>query len=411
LKLRVIFVGAGPGDPDLITLKGKREIELADVVIYAGSLINRDILKFAKKTAILIDSSKMNRTELFNLYEKYAAEDKKIVRIHSGDLSFYSAIQEQIDFLAKKNIEVEIVPGVSSFAAASAALRRELTQPNVAQTLIITRPSGQTGKPESEAIKELAKHRATMIIFLGVRLIEEIISELKYGYEKETPAAVVYKASWKDEKIITGTLKDISEKVKAAGITRQAIIIVGDALTKSGLSKLYGDNMNKMNQMNKMNNINNINKMNKMNKMNNINNINKMNKMNKMNKISIFSITLKSYETALKIKNFLAKKGLNVELICSEKISLDTDKKVASISKEIKKHFQEGRNIIGVLPLGILIRSIEPMGKERDPWVICIDERGRYVISVLNGHRGANKFSKLIAEEISAQPVITTKEE
>jgi precorrin-4/cobalt-precorrin-4 C11-methyltransferase len=393
LKLRVIFVGAGPGDPDLITLKGKREIELADVVIYAGSLINRDILKFAKKTAILIDSSKMNRTELFNLYEKYAAEDKKIVRIHSGDLSFYSAIQEQIDFLAKKNIEVEIVPGVSSFAAASAALRRELTQPNVAQTLIITRPSGQTGKPESEAIKELAKHRATMIIFLGVRLIEEIISELKYGYEKETPAAVVYKASWKDEKIITGTLKDISEKVKAAGITRQAIIIVGDALTKSGLSKLYGDNINKMNQMNKMNNINNI------------------NKMNKMNKISIFSITLKSYETALKIKNFLAKKGLNVELICSEKISLDADKKVASISKEIKKHFQEGRNIIGVLPLGILIRSIEPMGKERDPWVICIDERGRYVISVLNGHRGANKFSKLIAEEISAQPVITTKEE
>jgi cobalt-precorrin 5A hydrolase len=186
---------------------------------------------------------------------------------------------------------------------------------------------------------------------------------------------------------------------------------VGDALTKSGLSKLYGDNMNKMNKMNKMNNINNINKMNKMNKMNNINNINKMNKTNKMNKISIFSITLKSYETALKIKNFLAKKGLNVELICSEKISLDADKKVASISKEIKKHFQEGRNIIGVLPLGILIRSIEPMGKERDPWVICIDERGRYVISVLNGHRGANKFSKLIAEEISAQPVITTKEE
>ncbi len=128
-------------------------------------------------------------------------------------------------------------------------------------------------------------------------------------------------------------------------------------------------------------------------------------------KISIFSITLESYETALKVKNFLAMKGFDAELICPLKISFDADKKVASVSKEIKKHFQEGRNIVGVLPLGILIRSINPVEKERDPWVVCIDGRGRYVISVLNGHRGANRFSKIIAEAISAQPVITTSEE
>ncbi|MEM2925407.1 MAG: precorrin-4 C(11)-methyltransferase [Methanocellales archaeon] len=237
--MKVTFVGAGPGDPELITLKGKRVIEAADVIIYAGSLINRDILKYAKETAILIDSSKMDRSQLYSLYEKFTAENKKIVRIHSGDISFYSAIQEQIDFLTRKNIEVEIVPGVSSLAAASAALRRELTQPNIAQTLIITRPSGRTGKPEREAIRELAKHRATMIIFLGVHLIEEIVSELKHGYKEETPAAVVYKASWSDEKIITGTLRDIAEKVRAIGITRQALIIVGDALVTSGVSKLY----------------------------------------------------------------------------------------------------------------------------------------------------------------------------
>lgn len=237
--MKVTFVGGGPGDPDLITLKGKREIEAADVIIYAGSLINQEILKYAKKTAILIDSSNLNRSKLFNLYEKFTAENKKIVRIHSGDISFYSAIQEQIDFLAQKNIEIELVPGVSSLAAASAALRRELTQPNIAQTLIITRPSGRTGKPEGEAIRELAKHRATMIIFLGVHLIEEIVSELKHGYEEETPAAVVYKASWNDEKIITGTLRDIAEKVKVAGITRQAVIIVGNALATSSPSKLY----------------------------------------------------------------------------------------------------------------------------------------------------------------------------
>ncbi len=238
--MKVVFVGAGPGDPDLITLRGAREIEAADVIIYAGSLINRDILKFAKKKAILIDSSKMNRSELFNLYEKFIAENKKIVRIHSGDISFYSAIQEQIDFLAQRNIEIEIVPGVSSFAAASASLRRELTQPDIAQTLIITRPQGQTGKPETEAIRDLAKHRATMIIFLGIHLIEEIVAELKNGYPDETPVAVVYKASWEDEKVITGTLNNICEKVKAAGIARQAVIIVGNALTSSGLSKLYG---------------------------------------------------------------------------------------------------------------------------------------------------------------------------
>ncbi|MEM2925408.1 MAG: hypothetical protein QXJ68_06935 [Methanocellales archaeon] len=128
-------------------------------------------------------------------------------------------------------------------------------------------------------------------------------------------------------------------------------------------------------------------------------------------KISIFSITLKSCETAVRVKNFLAAKGLDAELICPLKNTFEADKKVASISKEIKKHFQERRNIIGVLPLGILIRSINPMGKERDPWVICIDERGRYVISVLNGHRGANEYAKLIAGGISAQPVITTREE
>lgn len=128
-------------------------------------------------------------------------------------------------------------------------------------------------------------------------------------------------------------------------------------------------------------------------------------------RISIFSITLKSCETALKVKNFLAVKGFDAEFICPEKICFNADKKVGSISKEIRKHFQEGRNIIGVLPLGILIRCIDLRGKERDPWIICIDERGRYVISVLNGHRGANEFSKLIAEGISAQPVITTRGE
>ena len=238
--MKVVFVGAGPGDPELLTLRGKREIENADVILYAGSLIPKDILKYAREDAVLIDSHGKNRAEIFAIYEKFAAEKKKIVRLHSGDTSFYSAIQEQIEFLTAMNVEFEVVPGVSSFSAASAALKREFTSPGISQTLIITKPYGKTGKPVGESIKELSKHGATMIVFLGVHLIDDIILDLLGGYSPETPVAVVYKASWKEEKILRGTLEDIAEQVKNANIKSQSVIIVGDVLEKSGISKLYG---------------------------------------------------------------------------------------------------------------------------------------------------------------------------
>lgn len=238
--MKVVFVGAGPGDPEMLTLRGKREIENADVIIYAGSLIHKDILKYANEDAVLIDSHGKNRAEIFAIYERFAAEEKKIVRLHSGDLSFYSAIQEQMEFLKSRDIDVEVVPGVTSFSAASASLKRELTSPGVSQTLIITKPFGRTGKPAGESIRELSKHKATMIIFLGVHLIDDIILDLREGYPPETPVAVVYKASWKEEKIIRGTLEDIAEQVKNANIKSQSVIIVGDVLEKSGISKLYG---------------------------------------------------------------------------------------------------------------------------------------------------------------------------
>jgi len=238
--MNVVFVGAGPGDPELLTLRGKREIESADVIIYAGSLIHKDILKYAKDYAILIDSHGKNREEISAIYERFVNEGKKVVRLHSGDLSFYSAIQEQMEFLASKNIEFETVPGVSSFSAASASLKREFTSPGISQTLIITKPFGKTGKPAGESIKELSKHGATMVIFLGVHLIDEVVSELRVGYPHDTPIAVVYKASWREEKIIRGTLGDITEKVKKAGVKSQSVIIVGDVLEKTGFSRLYG---------------------------------------------------------------------------------------------------------------------------------------------------------------------------
>lgn len=239
--MKVVFIGAGPGDPELLTIKGKKEIESADVIIYAGSLVNKDILEYAKHTTIFIDSHRKSREEIFALFEKFIGERKKIVRLHSGDISFYSAIQEQINWLKSKKIDFELVPGVSSFSAASASIGRELTSPGVAQTLIITKPYGKTGKPETESIKKLSIHNATLIIYLGAHLIDDIVSELRFGYPPETPVAVIYRASWNDEKIITGNLKNISEKVKSTGIKSQSVIIVGEVLNKSGLSKLYED--------------------------------------------------------------------------------------------------------------------------------------------------------------------------
>ncbi len=238
--MKVVFVGAGPGDPELLTLRGKWEVENADMIIYAGSLIHTDILKYARSDAILIDSHGKTREEISAIYERFVTEGKKVVRLHSGDLSFYSAIQEQMEFLTSKNIEFELVPGVSSFSAASAALKREFTSPGISQTLIITKPFGKTGKPAGESIKELSKHGATMVIFLGIHLIEEVVSELRVGYPLETPVAVVHKASWSEERIIKGTLKDITEKVKNEGVKSQSVIIVGDVLEKSGISRLYG---------------------------------------------------------------------------------------------------------------------------------------------------------------------------
>jgi precorrin-4/cobalt-precorrin-4 C11-methyltransferase len=239
---KVVFIGAGPGDPELITLKGKKFLEKADVVIYAGSLLNPEILKYAKKDAELHDSAKMHREEVFKVMVKATREGKLVARVHDGDPSFYGAIQEQMDFLKKENVEYVNVPGVSCLQGSAASLQRELTLPSISQTVIVTRPKGRTPVPESESIRELAKHQATMVIFLGAQQIAAVVRELmKGGYPKDTPAAVVYKATWPEQKVVRGTLNDIVEKAEAAGIKQTALIFVGKVLNPEGyeFSKLY----------------------------------------------------------------------------------------------------------------------------------------------------------------------------
>ena len=237
----IYFIGAGPGDPELITVKGKRLIDEADIIIYAGSLVNPQVLSGAKPEAEIYNSATMNLEEVLDVMKRGVAEGKRVVRVHTGDPSIYGAHREQMVELYKLGIPYDIVTGVSSFLASAASLKKEYTLPGVSQTVILTRMEGRTAVPEREQIEALAAHQATMVIFLSVGEIETLSKRLQAGgYPADTPAAVVYKASWEDQKIVTGTLTDIAEKVKEAGIRKTALVTVGRFLGDTfELSKLY----------------------------------------------------------------------------------------------------------------------------------------------------------------------------
>ena len=208
----VYFIGAGPGDPDLLTIKGKKVIDRADVIIYAGSLVNKEILKDAKADAAIYNSAAMTLEEVLAVMQKAEADGLVTARVHTGDPSVFGAHREQMDALKQLGIPYEVIPGVSSFVAAAAALKKEYTLPGVSQTVILTRMEGRTAMPPKESIRDLARHNATMVIFLSVGMIDRLATELMQEYRPDTPAAVVYKASWENQKIVQGTLSDIAGK-------------------------------------------------------------------------------------------------------------------------------------------------------------------------------------------------------
>jgi len=234
---KIYFVGAGPGDPDLITVKGKRLLEAADLVVYAGSLVNPKLLEGLK--ADLMDSNNRSLEETTSAMVNALKAEKRVVRLHSGDPSLYGAILEQMKPLEDLGIEVEVVPGVSSLFAASAALKTQLTLKGVSESLIITRPAGTT--LEKDDLAYFSKAGSTMAIFLGIDKIREVIESL--NVPDETPVAVVYHASWPDQKVLTGSAKDIADKVEAEGINRSALILVGGVVARTGFrrSHLYRD--------------------------------------------------------------------------------------------------------------------------------------------------------------------------
>ena len=230
-RVTVYFVGAGPGDPELITVKGRKVLEAADIIVYAGSLVNQALLEGLK--AAIYDSAHMTLDDIIGIMKGAAEKGLLVARLHTGDTAFYSAISEQIERLRDLKITYEVIPGVSSAMAGAAFLGQELTVPEISQTVIFTRLGGRTPVPEKEGLAGLARHKASMVIFLSAGMIEKVVEELLKGYPGRTPAVVIEKASWPEQKVVRGSLKEIAALAREAGVEKTALIYVGESLRAS----------------------------------------------------------------------------------------------------------------------------------------------------------------------------------
>lgn len=238
----VAFVGAGPGDPELITVKGQKRLRDADRVIYAGSLVPRSLLQACKPGALLMDSASMTLEETHAAVMEGVRRGQRVVRLHTGDPGLYGAIHEQMRLLDREGVDYEVIPGVSVVFAAAASLRCPLTLPEVSQTVIITRAAGKTPVPDRESLEHLAAHKATLVIYLSVQDIEGLAQVLRRAYDPQTPVVVAYRVGWPDERIVRGTVEDIARRVRDAGIRRQAVVLVGDVFREDRAptrSRLY----------------------------------------------------------------------------------------------------------------------------------------------------------------------------
>ena len=239
--MRVYIIGAGPGDPKLLTLRGAELIAACPVVLYTGSLVPPEVVAMARKDAQVMDSSGMTLDEIMDVIKKARALDQDVARVHTGDPLIFGSTAEQMRRMDEEGIAYEIIPGVSSFTAAAAALGRELTLPELSQTVILTRAEGRTSMPDGEKLADLARHRATLALFLSITLLKEVAETLIPSYGADCPIAVVHKASCPDQVIVTGSLETIVAQVKEAGIHSQAMILVGQVLTATDFaeSRLY----------------------------------------------------------------------------------------------------------------------------------------------------------------------------
>lgn len=386
----VHFVGAGPGACDLITVRGMNRIKEADVIIYAGSLVNPELLSYAKADCKIYNSAHMTLDAVVDVMREAEATGKGTVRLHTGDPSVYGAIREQMDLLDEYGIKYDVCPGVSAVFGAAASLACEYTLPDVTQTLILTRAEGKTPVPEKENLRSLAAHRASLVLYLSSGLARKVRQELLIGgYAEDTPVAVVYKATWPEEKIIRTTLAKLPEDMEAAGITKTALIIVSPALGSIyEKSKLYDAAF-----------------------ATEYRGATEIALPAGIRRVLLITCSVRGYATMQK----LAKKLENIsgaEIIAKVKCEALPEVSMKETVKAcVDEYFEQVDAIVFVTASGIAVRSVAEhlTHKSKDPAIVCMDECSKHVISLVSGHAGgANALTQMLADVMWATPVITT---
>ena len=372
----ITFVGAGCGAVDLITVRGRELLEKADVIIYAGSLVNPELLTYAKADCELYNSACMTLEEIFAVMEKAHEEHKEVVRLHTGEPSIYGAVREQMDHLEKKGIPYENCPGVSACFGAAASLHLEYTLPGISQSLIITRMEGRTAVPKTESIESFAAHHASMAIYLSTGMLEELSRRLiAGGYESTTPAALVYKATWPEEEQYICTLADLAKVAREHQITKTALVLVGDVIAHTGYekSRLYAADFET-----------------------------EYRRIASPIALGILYYTLDGEILAKKIQQAEEEWEGRVQLV---------DGRSDSAEDFLKECFRQKSAILFFSACGIAVRKIAPFVKDKltDSPVLVADDRGQFVIPILSGHvGGANELAGKLALCLGATPVITT---
>jgi precorrin-4 C11-methyltransferase len=378
------FIGAGPGDPELLTLKAQRLIAEADVILHAGSLVNPEVLKYARADAARYNTARMPLEEQVAIMRDAVAQGMCVARLHTGDPSIFGAIAEQMRELRKAGLPYTVTPGVSSAFAAAAALGIELTLPNDTQTVILTRIAGRTPVPEREQLRALAAHHSSMILFLSAGMIAEVVAELRAaGYADDTPIAIVQRASWPDELIMRGTLADITSQAQAAEITHQAVIVISPALHTSengneGRSHLYGTALQKP---------------------------------ERQPATAIITLTRNGVQTGAKLQALLPGALLYAPQRFTPPEGASCVRYSTSIRQVLQNAFQSHETLVCVMASGIVVRELAPLlgDKHTDPGVVVLDEQGRFAVSLLSGHKGgANALARHVAALLGGQAVITT---
>ncbi len=384
----VYFVGAGPGAVDLITVRGMNLVKNADVIIYAGSLVNPQILDYAQEGAEIYNSAFLNLDEIVDIICKKDKEGKEIVRLHTGEPSLYGAVKEQMDKLDREGVKYESCPGVTACFGAAASMNIEYTLPDISQSLIITRIEGKTKVPDGESLRSFASHNCSMAIYLSAGHMDKVRDELiSGGLSEDTPVAVVYKATWDDEKIFRCSVRDFPEIAEANNITKTALIIVGKALEAENYqdSRLYASNFTTA-----------------------------FRKGSDKSEIGIISFTYKGIELSKKLKglfdNAILYTAYGKSRVIKEKYE-DIEVISESLENWTKRQMLAQNGIIFVGAMGIAVRAIAPFVKNKmtDSPVVVIDELGHNVIPVLSGHIGkANEIAGKISAGLGSNLCLTT---